>query len=79
MCQIQRLPQVKAAIGLSRSTVYHHVKEGLLPPPVSIGARAIGWPDHEIKAITAARIAGKSDNEIRALVKSLVVARQSGS
>jgi prophage regulatory protein len=74
--QIQRQPQVSAETGLSRATLYQRIKEGLLTPPVSLGLRAVGWPDSEIKAINAARIAGKSDSEIRELVKSLVAARK---
>jgi hypothetical protein len=39
----------------------------------------VGWPAHELDAIAAARIAGKSEDEIRALVKTprkdLVAAR----
>jgi len=37
----------------------------LIPPPVSIGPRASGLPEHEIDVINAARIAGKSEEEIR--------------
>ena len=40
---VLRLPQVKAKIGVSRSTIYALVKSGELKPPISIGARAVGW------------------------------------
>jgi prophage regulatory protein len=46
---------------------------------VPIGARAVGWPEHEVTAINAARIAGKSDAEIRELVFRLEAARKKGS
>ena len=39
---ILRLPAVKAGSGLSRSTVYLYIKQGLWPRPVSLGARAVG-------------------------------------
>lgn len=39
--------------------------------PVPIGERAVGWPDSEVQAINAARIAGKSESEIRELVSRL--------
>ncbi|QBQ56640.1 helix-turn-helix transcriptional regulator [Nitrosococcus wardiae] len=68
---ILRLPAVKARTGLSRSTIYLHISEGRFPKPVPLGARAVGWPEDEVKAINAARIAGKSDDEIRALVIKL--------
>ena len=35
---------------------------------MSLGGRAVGWPAHEVAALNAARIAGKPDAEIRALV-----------
>uniref|UniRef100_A0A2X0QVD7 Phage transcriptional regulator, AlpA n=1 Tax=Candidatus Nitrotoga fabula TaxID=2182327 RepID=A0A2X0QVD7_9PROT len=41
-----------------------------------IGARATGTPDYEVDALIAARIAGKSDEEIRALVIRLEAARK---
>jgi hypothetical protein len=34
-----------------------------------------GWPAHELDAIAAARISGKSEDEIRALVHDLIAAR----
>ena len=48
MAQILRLPTVKARTGLSRSTIYMYVKDGVFPKPVSLGARAVGWLDSEI-------------------------------
>jgi prophage regulatory protein len=48
--------------------------------PVKIsGARAAGWPQHEISAVIDARIAGASDDEIRALVERLHEARKSAA
>ncbi|MDR0770144.1 MAG: AlpA family transcriptional regulator [Burkholderiales bacterium] len=76
MLQIHRLPQVAAALGLSRSTVWLRVKQGQCPPPVRLGSRAVGWPSSEIEALNAARVAGKTDDEIRELVTKLVIARQ---
>lgn len=44
--------------------------------PVLIGSRAIGTPESEVEALNAARIAGKPDDEIRALVVKLEAARK---
>lgn len=75
--RIIRKPELREKMGLgSNSTVYAHVEEGTLTPPVKIGLRASGWPEHEADAINAARIAGKSENEIKELVKRLVAKRQ---
>ncbi len=73
---ILRLPAVKSESGLSRSTIYLRVSQGLWTKPVSLGARAVGWPSDEVEAINAGRIAGNTDDEIRILVKKLEAARR---
>ena len=73
---ILRLPAVKSKSGLSRSTIYLRIAQGLWTKPVSLGARAVGWPSNEVAAINAARIAGKTDDEIRTLVAKLESARK---
>lgn len=73
---IFRMPAVKFESGLSRSTIYLRVEQGLWTRPVSLGPRAVGWPSHEVEAIIAARIAGKTDDEIRALVVKLEASRK---
>jgi prophage regulatory protein len=72
---ILRLPAVLAATGFSRSTLYLRMTQGLWPKQVRLGARSIGWPAHEIEALNAARIAGRSDEAIQALVATLEAAR----
>lgn len=76
---ILRIPAVKSESGLSRSTIYLRVSQGLWTKPVSLGARAVGWPSDEVEAINTARIAGDTDDEIRVLVKKLEAARKGGS
>jgi prophage regulatory protein len=76
---IYRLPKVKAETGYSRSTIYLLIQQGLWPKPVSLGSRAVGWPGAEVAAINAARIAAKTNEEIRALVAKLEAARKSAS
>jgi prophage regulatory protein len=68
---ILRRGQVESASGYSRSTLYLRIAQGLWPKPVSIGPRAVGWPESEVDSLNAARIAGKTDGEIRALVVRL--------
>ena len=72
---ILRLPAVKANTGLSRSTIYLRIAQGVFTHPVSLGPRAVGWPAYEVAALNAARIAGKPESEIRALVAKLEAAR----
>ncbi|MDQ1834088.1 helix-turn-helix transcriptional regulator [Massilia scottii] len=73
---IHRLPAVQAVFDLAQSTIYLHVSQGLLPKPVSLGPRAVGWPADEIDKIITARIAGKAEADIKSLVSSLMAARQ---
>lgn len=66
---ILRKRAVKAETGwLSDASVSNAVRAGLLTKPVFIGPRSVGWPDYEIAEINNARIAGKSDDQIKALV-----------
>jgi len=74
---ILRLPEVRAATGLSCATIYRRVGMGLLPKPIHLGARAVGWPAKEVAALNRARIAGKSNEEVRTLVSLLQAARHS--
>ncbi len=73
---ILRLPSVTSESGLSRSTIYLRIAQGLWTKPVSLGARSVGWPSGEVSAINAARIAGKTDEEIFVLVTQLEAARK---
>ncbi|AHK79089.1 AlpA family transcriptional regulator [Ectothiorhodospira haloalkaliphila] len=45
---ILRLPDVKARTGLSRSTIYLRVSQGVFPKPISLGGRAVGWVEEDV-------------------------------
>lgn len=69
---ILRMQSVKTETGhRSHASIYNAIKAGLFTKPVQIGQRAVGWPDTEVSAINMARIAGKSEAEIRELVNRL--------
>lgn len=69
---ILRLPEVKRVLGhRADASVYNAIRDGLFTTGVAIGQRAKGWPDYEAQAIATARVAGKSDDQIRELVKVL--------
>lgn len=69
---IFRMPAVKAETGhRSHASIYNAIKAGTFTKPVQIGQRSVGWPSDEVKAINAARIAGKSEAEIKELVNRL--------
>lgn len=73
---ILRLPAILTSTGLSRSTIYLRIAQGVYTKPVSLGGRAVGWPASEVGALNAARISGKSNAEVRDLVVKLEAARK---
>jgi prophage regulatory protein len=75
MKSLQRIRTVCDRIGFGRSTVYEHISDGTLPPPIRIGPKWSAWPSDEIDALLAARVAGWSDDQIRELVTRLVALR----
>lgn len=70
-----RLRETCKQQGKSRSAFYLDISTGLMTRPVKLGT-ASAWPAHEIDAINRARIAGKSDEEIRQLVQKLEADRK---
>lgn len=74
-----RKPAVRNIFSIANSTIHLHQSRGLITKSVSLGARAVGWPTDEIDAIVTARIAGKSEADIKELVSRLTAARQSAS
>lgn len=47
---ILKLPAVKSATALSRSSIYAFIQQGKFPKPLKLGARAVGWKADEITA-----------------------------
>ena len=74
--KLLKLHGVLALTATSRSTHYQNIKQGLMVSPISQGVQAVAYPEHEIQAIIAARIAGKSDDEIRTIVAELIKLRK---
>ena len=69
---ILRMNDEKAVTGhRSHASIYNAIRDGLFTRGVAIGQRSRGWPASEIHAINAARIAGKTEAEIRELVNAL--------
>ena len=63
-----RLPALKTILGLSRSSIYNQIALGLLPKPIPIADRAVGWLNFEIQEILDARIDGIPQISIKELV-----------
>ena len=70
MQTLLRMPDVTAATALAKPTLYRQIKNGLFPRPVKLG-RVSAWPSDAVNTVISARIAGKSDEEIRAIVADL--------
>lgn len=41
--QVLRIPQVTGIVGVSTSTIWRWVSEGIFPEPVRIGPNSVGW------------------------------------
>jgi prophage regulatory protein len=76
---ILREPAALQATGMPRSSFRDQLRAGFYTRPVKLGARAVGWPAHEIDAVLRARIAGQSDDQIKKLVQELETQRKSPS
>lgn len=46
--RILRLTEVKDITGLSRSTIYQYIKDGLFPPQIKLGLRCVGWTENDV-------------------------------
>jgi len=47
--RIMRRLEVQATTGLSRSTIYAKMEAGKFPKPIKLGARSVGWLEHEVQ------------------------------
>ena len=74
--KLLRLPAGLSHSGLSRSSLYSRIQEGLWSRPVPLGGRAVAWPESEVAALNAARIAGKTNDEVRQIVSELETMRK---
>ncbi|MBW1895338.1 MAG: AlpA family transcriptional regulator [Deltaproteobacteria bacterium] len=60
---ILRRKQVEKRTGLSRSTIYLRMQEGTFPKPINLGARAVGWLEHEINSWLASRSENRDNGQ----------------
>jgi prophage regulatory protein len=71
MSPLLRLASVQQRTGLSRTQLYMRQVAGLMVQSVKISPRAAAIPAAEVDAVMAAQTGGATDDQIRALVKSL--------
>jgi prophage regulatory protein len=55
--QLLRLPDVRQATGLGRSTIYALIAQGRFPSPIKVSERATAWVGKEVNAWIEQRIA----------------------
>lgn len=72
---MMKMPAVILAVARSRSNLYRCIKERTFPKGIKMGNDRVAWFMSEIRAINAAYAAGKSEDEIKALVIELEAAR----
>lgn len=73
--KLMKLQDVLSVTGGGTTSLYQDIRHELLPPPLKRG-RSSFWVESEIAAISAARIGGASDDDIRQLVRRLMAARK---
>jgi len=74
--RIVRRTDVQKILGVSRSTTYDRQRAGLLPPPINLGGRAVGWLLLEINELAWAFINGWPEDKIKALVLMFIEVRK---
>ena len=55
--RLLRLPEVEAATGLRKSTIYLLMKRGEFPHCVQITSRCVAWPESRVLSFVQDRIA----------------------
>ena len=46
--RILRLPEVIHKTGISRSSIYEQIQQGVFPKQIQLGKRMVGWSESEI-------------------------------
>ena len=69
--KILRLPAALERLGMGETSYRTAMADGLLPKLITLGARAVGIPEHELNQVIRARIAGLPDADIRKLVERI--------
>ena len=73
---IEQRIEVLTQSGLSTATLQRRINAGLWCPPISLGARRVGFVAHETNELLCAYINNFTESEIKDLVKKLVIERK---
>ena len=66
--RISRKNEILDRLGISKSPFHNRINDGLFPPPISLGERAVGWPSYEVDEILSYLVAGKTKEAVKTLV-----------
>jgi len=69
--QIIKLSEILKIYPKSKSAIYLDIQNKTFPSQISLGSRSVGYILSEVNAVINARILGKSDLDIKALVVKL--------
>lgn len=61
--QFYRLPQLKALLGVSSSTIWSWAKQGNFPKPIKLSANVTAWKASDVEAWVQARIEASQGKE----------------
>jgi prophage regulatory protein len=64
-----RLPQVKAMVGLGRSSIYDRIKKSAFPQQIKLG-RSSGWVEAEVQVWISEQIQASRPEQVNALPNS---------
>lgn len=56
-----KLKDVMKMTGLSRSTIYAYIEQGIFPAQVKIGARSVAWIEKEVNEWINSRIMARGE------------------
>ncbi len=70
-----RRRDVLQIMAISETEMYRRLHDGRFVPPITYGERMKVWPAAEIWVLADAHLQGKTDDEIRMLVKKMAEAR----
>ncbi|MBB1377775.1 AlpA family transcriptional regulator [Pseudoalteromonas sp. SR43-2] len=71
-----RKDKARATYACGKTLFQQKINEGLVPPPIKLGLRAVAFYEHEVNATLAVTIAGYSNQQIKDFVSELVTKRK---
>tara|TARA_R110000796_G_scaffold208112_1_gene324393 strand:- start:776 stop:1051 length:276 start_codon:yes stop_codon:yes gene_type:complete len=74
--KILRNSEVLRILNISRSSLYLKLGEGIFPPAISLGDRAVGFLAHEVQKTLVAMAKGADKEDLKTLVILMIQDRQ---